>query len=375
MALLFMDSFDHYVTADITEKWTQIVAPVVGQDTDPVIGAYGRNSTQGMRCAQSNTDGLHHTAPVGVTVAASGATCVAGVACKYGGTASFNTFGVEVNPEESSYDFSNAGSNYIISIRDTNTTQVWFRVNTNGTISALRGTAYASTVLGTTSSSLQVDVWAYVEVKVVIDDTVGTVEVRINGTPGLTLTGQDTKQSSNAAWNEVRFGYASKSSGTVTIDLDDVYICDGSGSLNNDFLGDVTISALYASGAGNTTGWTASAGSNYQCVDEATPNDDTDYVSTSTVDAKDTYAFTDCAAGATIKAVQLLSAVRKGAEGPGKIKHVVRSNSTDYDSAEMGIGGTSYSYCRTVHETDPATGVAWTESGFNGAEFGVKKTG
>jgi hypothetical protein len=157
--------------------------------------------------------------------------------------------------------------------------------------------------------------------------------------------------------------------------IDDMYICDGSGSLNNDFLGDVTVSALLPNGAGNTTGWTASAGSNYQCVDEATPNDDTDYVSTSTLTAKDTYAFPSVVAGAEVKAIQVFAAVRKATEGPGKVKHVVRSNSTDYDSAEMGIGGTTYSYTRTVHETDPATGVAWTESGVNAAEFGIKKTG
>jgi hypothetical protein len=147
------------------------------------------------------------------------------------------------------------------------------------------------------------------------------------------------------------------------------------GAVNNDFLGDVTVTALYPSGAGTTSGWTPSAGSNYQNVDETPANDDTDYNSTATLNAKDTYAMQDCAAGADIRAVQILAAVRKGAEGPGQVKLVTRSSSTDYDGAAQGIGGTSYSYVREIRETDPATAAAWSESGWNAVEIGLKKTG
>jgi hypothetical protein len=110
-------------------------------------------------------------------------------------------------------------------------------------------------------------------------------------------------------------------------------------------------------------------------VDEAVLNDDTDYISTSTVNAKDTYAFGDAPAGADIRAVQILIAVRKGQEGPGKIKPVVRSASTDYLQTEQSISGTTYAFMRTLLEADPATSSPWSESGFNAAEFGMVKTG
>jgi hypothetical protein len=67
--------------------------------------------------------------------------------------------------------------------------------------------------------------------------------------------------------------------------------------------------------------------------------------------------------------------VRKGAEGPGQVKLVTRSNSTDYDGAAQGIGGTSYAYVREVREVDPATSAAWLEAAWNAVEIGLKKTG
>jgi hypothetical protein len=370
MALLFMDSFDHYATADIAEKWTSIGVPESGSTDAPAIGAYGRYSTQGRRTAVTafNSCGV----PLCITAAPSGAVCITGVAAKYTNIGDLMT-GTHSGQQISS---SSGASNWLFAIRDTNTTQVWFRVNTNGTITALRGDGASCTELGTTTNNLQDGVWAFVEVKVTISNTVGTVDIRINGTSGLSLTGQDTQYTANAQWNEVRLGYVcGNGSPYVTLDNDDFYLCDGSGSFNNDFLGDVTVSALYPSGAGATTGWTPSAGSNYQCVDEALVNDDSDYNSTSTISAKDTYAFANAPSGADIRAVQVVTAQRKSTEGPGTIKHVVRSGGTDYDQAGQGIGGTSYSFLRSILETDPATAAAWTESGFNAAEFGLKKTG
>lgn len=372
MALLFMDSFDHYATADIAEKWTQICTEVYLSGDNPIIGSYGRNGSQAVRTQVLNGS-LYAARPLGITLAPADATCIVGLACKYSVMSNLEQV---PDPRICAGGDANMGSNWIIAIRDTNTYQVWFRVNTNGTITCLRGDAGSSVELGTTTGSLQAGVFAYVEVKVVIHNSTGSVSVRINGVESLTLTNQDTQTSANAAWNEVRVGYHSQAAAPwPTLDIDDVVVMDGSGSYNNAFIGDVTISILKPNGAGNSTDWTPSAGSNYQCVDEALVNDDTDYVSSNTLNAKDLYAMEDCAAGADIRAVQVVTAMRKATEGPGKMKHVIRSNSVDYDSAEFSLGGTAYSFNRTIWETDPATAAAWTESGWNAAQVGVKKTG
>ena len=374
MALLFMDSFDHYATADLTEKWTQLVSGN-GTPTATVIGAYGRNSSNAPRFTAVNFLGSGgRSEPLGITVAPANNVCIVGCAVKY---SSLSLLAVGTKPSVSYWgDGTSDSSNWLASISETNTYQLWFRVNTNGTISAMCGNAGASVVLGTTSTALQVGVWAYVEIKALIDPSAGTVDIRINGVSGLSLTGQNTRTSANSGWTNCGFGYFTQTgAGTITADFDDLVVMDSSGSFNNAFIGDVTVSVLNPNGAGNSTDWTPSAGSNYTCVDEDVVNDDTDYVSSSTLNAKDLYAMEDCAAGADIRAVQVVTAMRKGTEGPGKIKHVIRSNSTDYDSAEMGLGGTAYSFNRTIWETDPATAAAWTESGWNAAQVGVKKTG
>lgn len=380
MALLFMDSFDHYATADITEKWTAVTTCVRGNGIAPTIGAYGRNSTQGLRTKVA-TGGTDTAVGPTVTVAPSDAVCIVGLAVKY---SSISDLAVSVAAQEG-YTTGREGSNYIVRCFKNNDALWWARVNTDGTISVLTDLGDDENplsiplcpVLGTTTNSLQAGVFAYVEIKVTVQDPTGTVDVRINGLSGLSLTGQNTRGTGfTSGWTNVRVGYHTYNTpDNQTLHIDDLVIMDGSGARNNDFLGDVTISAIYPDGAGTTTEWTPSAGVNFENVDEALVNDDTDYNSTNVLNAKDTYSMEDVATGANIKAIQIVTSQRKVAEGPGKIKHVVRSNSTDYDQTEQGIGGTTYSYLRSIVETDPATGVAWDEAGFNAVEIGLKKTG
>ena len=291
--------------------------------------------------------------------------------------------GVADTPQLDSESSGSAGSNFLAAIYDTNTIHVWFRVNTNGTITCLRGAGAGSVELGTSSGALQAGVWAYVELKVVIHDSAGTVDIRINGTSVLALTDKNTMNTANASWNSVGFGYVTAVGTTpITADFDDLVLFDPSGSYNNIFLGDITVAALYPDGPGTSTDWEDSTGgsppANWDNVNEAAPNDDTDYNETATINAQDTYTMQDCAAGSDIRAVQIVSAQRKTTEGPGRIKHVVRSNATDYDQAEQGIGGTTYSFLRSILETNPGSGSPeepWTEGGFNACEIGLIKTG
>jgi len=339
MALLFMDSFDHYATADITDKWTSNEGWTIGSSN-------GRNSTNATQCAAEYE--LVRALPI------------------TGQNTAIIGFAVYVS--------SAFVTHYVMAVFDTGTLQCGLQFVNDGRIQVGIGGGLGSTlgtVHATSTNSLQQSVWYYIEFKAVIHNSTGSIEVRVNGMEWINVSNVDTQGSSNATWNTVAWTGASGQ----TYRMDDVYMCDSSGSLNNDFLGDVRVSVLLPEGAGNTTEWTPSAGSNYACVDESAPNDDTDYVSTITLNAKDTYAFPAVATGAEIKGVQIFAAVRKATDGPGKIKHVIRSGGTDYDQTEIGIGGTTYSYTRTMHETDPATGVSWTESGVNAAEFGIKKTG
>lgn len=352
MSLLFMDSFDHYATADILEKWTS--ADNISRLT---IGAYGRNSTNGLQIPNtSNTTWVSATVLGGVTEA------IFGMAIKVGAVHLSNTIAIIAFGSSNDWECG-------LALNPDSTVQPYTVNNSSGFSPGHY--QYFATIGSASSVALQTGVWAYLEVKMKCDATTGTCIVRINGTEVLNLSGLDTLWVSSTLTRVAIGGAGTLSTWFYT---DDLVVMDTNGSVNNSFLGDVTVSALYPSGAGTTTGWTPSAGSNYDCVNESAPNDDTDYNATATLDAKDTYAMQDCAVGADIRAVQILAAVRKGAEGPGQVKLVTRSNSTDYDGTAKGIAGTSYSYVRDIREVDPATSAAWSESGWNAVEIGIKKT-
>lgn len=347
MALLFIDSFDHYATADLTEKWTTEKAGSVA-----TIGAYGRRGTSGFRATSGNDQVL-----VGLT-SGSPTEWIMGAAVCFNSLATATSFmamydGVGDRP------------------------QVQLRVNVDGSISAVRGPAAAwmsassLTVLGTSAPAVvSAGVFAYIEFAATIDNAAGTVDVRVDGISVLSLTGQDTQVSANANATGVVIG----STGTEDTDFDDVYVCDTTGGANDDFLGDMRVDALLPNGAGATTGWTASAGNNYACVDDTAPNDDTDYVSTDTVNAVDTYAFPNLPnAGGAIQGLQVLVSCKKEDAGACSIAPVVRPVATDRVGTTVAVGTTYAYHARQCYDTSPETGIAWTESEFNGSEFGVKK--
>lgn len=235
---------------------------------------------------------------------------------------------------------------------------------------AWRGTT--GTVLGTPAATpLPVNTWVYVEAKFTISDTVGVVVVRVNGTPVISLTNQDTRNAGNATANTVRMGPAA-SFGT-SLDFDDLYICDTTGSVNNDFLGDCKVEQVLPTGAGASTLWTPSAGSNWDAVnDSPAPDGDTTYVSSATAGQTDLYAFGDLGvASGTVKAVQATVLARKDDAGSRSLAVVARPGSTDRVGATQAVGD-NYAGYTEVWNTNPDTAAAWTVAEVNASQFGVR---
>lgn len=339
MTLRFIDSFDHYATADITQKWTS----TAGGGSGPAISSgNGRRSTNCMRIPSTSGEASK-------TIDAQ-ATWIVGHSFKF-----------------SALDGSNDRA--FLSFLDSGTIQVDVRMRPDGTIRVTRN----GTTLATSSNALSLSTTYYIEAKVVINDTTGTMEVRVNGssTGWINITGQDTKNTANASANVIKLsGIASGNT-----DFDDLYICDGSGSVNNDFRGDVRVDCYLPDGNGNSSQLVGSDGNstdNYQLVDESSQNGDTDYVQSSTVNNKDTYTFADMShTPSSIFGTQLNMISKKDDSGTRSICSVCRSAGTDYDGDTQALG-TSYSDYRNIRETDPATSAAWTRTNLNSAEFGVK---
>ena len=348
MTLLFCDSFDHYATSDMLRKWNSKIETAGGPTV--TIGAFGRSSTNGLRAnrtAQNQIREAYLTRTLGSAVG----TIIVGFAFK------------------PTTNFPVVAGLWILNLTDGGTDQVEIGLNSSGQLVARR----AGVVLGTSTFGLSLETTYYLEVKVLISDTIGTVTVRVDGIERLALTNQDTKATTNATVDGVKIGFRSGNENVIgwAYDFDDLYVCDTAGAQNNDFLGDIRVEALLPSGAGNYAQWALTgAATNREAVDESTPDDDTTYVSSPTVGQKDSYAYGNLTptAGA-VKAVVHQHLARKDDGGVRTIRPLTRISAVDYFGSNVNPG-TTYSFIQQVTELSPATGVAWTVSEINGAEFG-----
>lgn len=336
MTLRFCDSFDHYVTADISKKWTSAGSATISSGN-------GRRSSSSLRLTT-------WTGGPAVTLAAH-ATWVVGFSLKF--SALPNSTGAA-----------------LVDLFDVVTSQVTLWLETDGTLSVYSG----STFLGGSVSALSTGVEYYIEFKATINNSTGAAEVRVNGASVVTLSSIDTQRTGSAQASNISIVFSGDAN-AANVDIDDLVICDGAGSANNTFLGDRRVDAYLPSGNGNSSQLTGSDGNstdNYLLVDEAAPNGDTDYVETSTSGQKDTYAFTDMThTPATISGVQVCLTARKDDAGARSVAAVTRSGGSDTDGATQALG-TSYAVYREVRETDPNTSAAWTKTNLNSAEFGAK---
>jgi hypothetical protein len=245
-----------------------------------------------------------------------------------------------------------------------------------GVISVFRG-GTGGTALGTATiasgPALLASTWTYWEVKVVLSDTVGEVHVRLNGIAVLDLTGLDTK---NAGTKTVidAIGYPCGTSQTTTW-VDDLYVVTGTGS-PNDFLGDSVVATVYPSGNGDYSQLVGSDGNsvdNYALVNEAGAAVTSSYVESATVGQRDFYQMADPSPGGVILGVQVTALAENPDAGAGRSVAVgVRQGSSEAMTSNQALTGGSYVPARGVFVVDPATGVAWTQSGVNSAQAGLQ---
>ena len=250
----------------------------------------------------------------------------------------------------------------LISFLDSvSTDQVKLCANLNYGISVYRGD---NTLLGSTANNLFSDKkWFYLEAKVTISATVGVVEIRINEQQVLNLTSKNTKNGSD---------YIEKILFKVIYDrdtyYDDLYIDD------SQFHGDCQVKTFMPDSDGNSADFTRSTGSNdYECVDEAVSNIDTDYIFSNTLNHKSIFGITTGALE-IVKGIQVNNHCRLEEAGVRKITPIVRSGGTDYSGTEKDAIAANYYFESEVWELDPDDSGAWDQTKLEAAEFGLEIT-
>lgn len=349
MALLHIDGFDHYVTADILKKFGATNNGTVG-----IVSTGGRRNGGYFNIIVSKDYAAEKFVPT-----FSGSTVIVGSAWKSDTGSTNNSW----------FPITVVGSDGNIQVLLNVTTQMQIRAyRPNAGVPWHNASGAMTNLLGTSAVGvLPFNSWAYVELKTYLHGSAGTVVVRVNGVTVLDLTGQNTTVSSTSVSAIALCGMAA---------WDDLYICDSSGSTNNDFLGDCRVDAHYPTADGTTHTWTPSTSTvHYSLIDETAPNT-TDYNSTATLNAIDTFVTEDFKnTGGTIYGVQTnLCAIKEDA-GVCTMAPVVRPASTDRVGTGFSPSADSYLYFSNVYELNPETSAAWAESEFNATEFGYKKTG
>lgn len=225
-------------------------------------------------------------------------------------------------------------------------------------------------VVQSSSFKYPVSIWFFIQIRFNCLVSGGSVEVRINGQTAVTFTG-NAAQTGSDGWNGWKLWYIA----TPTARVDNILVYSATGDSPASWTPETRIWEDLPNGAGATTGWTASAGSNYQCVDEQPSNGDTDYVSASSAGLTDTYAFpSPVPAGAIVYAVGARVNARKDDAGLNEIDLVLRSGGTNYASGVPRPLSTSYARYSALWNLDPATSAAWTVANANAAQAGIRRT-
>ena len=351
MALRFMESFDFWGTgriAELYDGWSN--------NARVTIAGTDRHSTAtGNMRFQATSGGSGGNGWVGKSIGGTATTIIVGFALNL----QTNDSGTI---ELLSLDEGVGGTPHV-SLRATTGTSTF-------TLSAGRGNY---TELGSAVAAILDSIWAYVEIKAVIHDTAGSIVVKVNGVTVINVSGVDTRNGGTPKVDAILFGNGRGNNSNYDFYIDDIYVLDDSGSLNNDFLGDVRVACIRPDGAGNSTQWTPSAGSNWQNVDDEEPNDDTDYNSEGTAGDKDLYTLTALPTSAgSVAGIREITRHRKDDAGAATIRQLIRTGSTDYEGSDVVVGD-NYTYAQAIRETNPNTSAAWTESEINGLEAGVKR--
>ncbi len=216
-------------------------------------------------------------------------------------------------------------------------------INTDGTLD-LVNVADSSTI---STAALNTNQWYRIEIRALISETVGELELRLDGTSEGTLTGKDTV---NTNFGKLWFG-SRFSSWTGEVFIDDIALNDTNGSFQNSFPNAGKIFLVKPSGDDTVT-WDptpSSPATNFDKIDDVpgAPDDITTYTSTSTADEVDKLTLENLGAEVPSDADLILADVyaRQGSDGTSgqrQIKYRIwdeADSSTDGPNCSVDLNG------------------------------------
>jgi hypothetical protein len=338
MALLWMDGFQ---AGNLTERYATVASPdIVTTPTPPT-----HHSTSLLR-ANSGSDSVERAIST-----AAGATVTTGFL--------FRTD--QASSNERLISFWSDGQSRAISPNSS----VWYNGSTDQ-FSVRRD----STVLTTGTLTVAANTWAYLEIQLKIDDASGVFKVKIDGQLDIDFSG-DTRHSSNStALEGVQLG-----NNLIIAYFTDWYICDGTGSIRNDFLGSCEVAALTPNADGYVTDFTPLSSTNVSNVDEVGDHDgDTSYNAASVEGNKDAFDMTTISNldGRQILGLQAEVVASKDDSGAKYARPFIRPATTDTPGTSVVLAQGSYKLLSDIWEQNPDDSLDFEQADIDGLEVGVE---
>lgn len=333
MSLLFVDSFDHYSTPQLLNKWTQGSSFLINNTL----------ARTGGQCLEVSATGIFKTLP-------NRSVWIIGGACQWDGF----------------------GGGFAVQYISSGQAQIGLLGD--GTFSGGSGTVGGGTQLGRSdpSAAVHLNRYYYLEVMFTIGVSGGIV-IRLNGQTILNLSGVNTDPNGTGVADVVQIWGPG---GGSHMFVDDFYVCDNLGSKNTTFLGDTQIGLIMPVSDGHYTQFTPSpAGSHFSNVNEIPPDGDATYNFDSNPGDIDSYKFQSVDTTRTYFGIQTNITARKDDTGNRSLSPMTRIGGVDFvkdpSPNDKFVNQTYIDYTDT-YDTNPATGLSWTGSDINGAEYGVK---
>lgn len=260
----------------------------------------------------------------------------------------------------------------LLGVRDANAQIAHLvRIGADGRLKLYRQDSGFDQLLATSVASAPARGWHYIELQVTQGTSNGVLSVRINGILAIQMTAQNTLQGGGPLLTAF-VGAVPGQACPLTLDVDDFYIADTTGTINNTFLGDVRVDALQAQADGSLNQWTVDP-SSMNAWAAVSDQDESTAIRAASLGLRQSFDVEalPVMASPAIHGVQLTMLARKTDAGLGKVKGLVVSGAQTATSADV-ILQEQLAWQSTLFERNPNGNVPWTEAAFNAAEFGVE---
>lgn len=229
----------------------------------------------------------------------------------------------------------------------------------------------SGTLVAQTDNIIAAGTFNHIEIRALRDDVVGELEARVNGVQVAFIDNLDLGDNDIDGFQQI---VPANGSGVTTY-IDDLTICDTTGTAINDFMGPVRVNTSFVSADTVEADWTKNTGTDgYALIDDIAPDGDATYLEADTIGEVSEFALSALPSEtADIKGVYIPAMARLADAGIGNLQVSLVSNS------EVSLGPnepitTSYAYYGSVHELNPDGDIPWTKASLEAALLRIEKT-